>query len=51
MIPEVLRWKTDRAAWLNVLCVVLALALVVVEVAAFVLSAFVGAVFGLALKK
>lgn len=51
MIPDVLKWQTGRKTWLNLLCIVCALALIVFEVAAFVLSAFVGAIFSLALKR
>jgi hypothetical protein len=51
MIPDVLKWQTDRKTWVNVLCIVLALAYIVLVGALLVLSAFVSAIFGLALKK
>lgn len=50
MIPDVLKWQKGRATWANVLCVLAAIALLVVFAFFFVLSAFVSALFGLAGK-
>lgn len=50
MIPDVLKWQKDRATWLNLVCIFAAMLLLVAFAVAFVLSAFVSALFGLAGK-
>ena len=49
--PEALKWKKGRNAFLNVLGVIAYIAILVLIVGCFILSAFIGAIFDLALGK